>query len=87
MKYVSEEFVNEEEIMSAEGQGYVIKVRFCRDCPLFEYDSVQRELPRRHGICNRLSRCDAVKREWSHFVHTYEDSFCNEDDIDKENNR
>ena len=86
MKYVSEEFVNEEEMMSAEGQGYVIKVRFCRDCPLFEYDSVQRELPRRHGICNRLSRDIMFTGVWPHYVHTYEDSFCNEDNIRNEDN-
>ena len=84
MKYVNEEFVNKEEMMSAEEQGYVIKVRFCRDYPLFEYDSIQCELPRRHGICNRLSHNNVFKGEWPHYIHTYEDSFCNEDDIGNE---
>ena len=53
---------------------------------LFEYDGVQRELPRRHGICYRLSRCDVVEGEWPYYVHTYEDSFCNENDIGNDEN-
>lgn len=84
MRYIHENFVSKEEIEMAEMHEHVINVRFCRDCPLFEYDGVQRELPRRHGICYRLSRCDVVEGEWPHYVHTYEDSFCNENDINTE---
>ena len=84
MRYIHENFVSKDEIETAKMREHTINVRFCRDCPLFEYDSVQGKLPRRHGICKRLSRDISFAGEWPRYVHTYEDSFCNEDDIGNE---
>ena len=82
MKYVNEEFVNEEEMMSAEGQGYVIKVRFCHACPLFEPDRIQYDPNVIRGWCRRMSYYESIlDNELPYYVYVNSNSFCNEDDI------
>ena len=85
MKYIHEEFVEEDEIMSAEGQGYTINVRFCRTCPLFEPDHIQYDPNVIRGWCRRMSNYEPIlEGEWPHYVYVNSNSFCNEDDIGDE---
>lgn len=76
MRYIYDEFVNSEEIMSAEGQGFAINVRFCRDCPLFEPDGLQPDPSITKGFCHRMSDEDVP-----FYVDVTSNSFCNEDEI------
>lgn len=61
-----------------------INVRFCRDCPFFEYDGIQPDEGVKHGWCRRMSYYKTFDNDWPHYVHVNDNSFCNEDDIGEE---
>ena len=84
MKYVYENFVNKDEVENAKNRGFTINVRFCRDCPLFEIYSFQPERYFQYGWCRRMSYYDTFDNECPHYVDVNSNSFCNEDDIKKE---
>jgi len=80
MKYVYEDFVDQDDIVSAEGQGYTINVRFCRDCPLFEITGTKPNSNIQEGWCRNKS-CYSLDLPYSFYVIVNSNSFCNEDDI------
>lgn len=88
MKYIHEEFIEKDEIMAAEAQGYAINVRFCRTCPLFESNRIQYDSNVIQGWCRRMSYYEPLleDNELPHYVYVNSNSFCNEDDIGNEEN-
>ena len=61
-----------------------INVRFCRDCPFFEPNGVQPDLPLRRGWCRRLSDEEPYGAKYPYYVHVTTNDFCNEDSIEDE---
>ena len=84
MKYINENFVNNEDIASAEGQDGVINVRFCRNCPMFVPNGVQLDYPIIKGYCKYLSYDEPEEGEYPYYVHVPANDFCNEDNIKDE---
>lgn len=80
MKYVYEDFVDQEDIASAEGQGFTINVRFCRDCPFFEINGIQPDRDNLRGWCKRLS-FEGEGKYTPHYIRVDSNSFCNENHI------
>ena len=78
MKYIHENFVTNDEIDTAENRGFVINVRFCRECPLFEYDGIQPDPDIGRGWCRRFSDEDVP-----HYVRVTDRDFCNEDRLEE----
>lgn len=78
MIYIPETSVNNEDLASAIGQGYAIKVRFCRDCPFFEIDGVQPYQDVTRGWCRRLS-FEGEGKYTPHYIRVDTNSFCNDD--------
>ena len=58
-----------------------IKVRFCRDCPLFEPNYWQKDPVVTIGWCRRMSHYETMEDEPPFYVYVNSNSFCNEDDI------
>lgn len=58
-----------------------INVRFCRDCPHFEFDGIQPYKEFRRGHCLRLSFESDDPKYTSHYVRVTTNDFCNEDSI------
>jgi len=83
MKYIYEDFVDQEDIASAEGQGFTINVRFCRDCPFFEINGIQPDRDNLHGWCKRLS-FEGEGKYTPHYIRVDSNSFCNENHISGE---
>lgn len=78
MEYIYNAFVDDDDIASAEGQGYTINVRFCRDCPFFEIDGVQPYQDVTRGWCRRLS-FEGEGKYTPHYIRVDTNSFCNDD--------
>jgi len=78
MEYIYNAFVDDDAIASAEGQGYTINVRFCRDCPFFEIDGVQPFKDVTRGWCRRLS-FEGEGKYTPHYIRVDTNSFCNDD--------
>ena len=83
MKYIYEDFVDQEDIASAEGQGFTINVRFCRDCPFFEINGIQPDRDNLRGWCKRLS-FEGEGKYTPHYIRVDSNSFCNENHISRE---
>ena len=56
-----------------------IKVRFCRDCPLFDINGIQPDPGIIHGRCLRFS-----DEHVPYYVRVDDTDFCNEDKIEDE---
>ena len=80
MKYVYEDFVDQEDIASAEGQGFTINVRFWRNCPFFEINGIQPDRDNLRGWCKRLS-FEGEGKYTPHYIRVDSNSFCNENHI------
>lgn len=80
MKYIYEDFVDQEDITSAEGQGFTINVRFCHDCPFFEINGIQPDRDNLRGWCKRLS-FEGEGKYTPHYIRVDSNSFCNENHI------
>lgn len=62
-----------------------IKIRFCRDCPLFELNYWQPDgALLQHGWCRRMSYYNTLDNEAPYYVYVNSNRFCNEDDISEE---
>ena len=80
MKYYSEddvrELVSETESNYLFGHSTPIKVRFCRDCPLFDINGIQPDPGIIHGRCLRFS-----DEYVPYYARVDDTDFCNEDKI------
>ena len=76
MKFIPENFVSYDEILSSDTMGVTINVQLCRSCSYFQPDGIQTEKPIIHGWCARLS-----DEELPHYIRVTDSDFCNQDSI------
>lgn len=81
MKFISAKYVPSDWIKLAEENNATINVRFCRDCPLFEYDCVQPDPKVSYGWC-RMSYY--IVDDGDYAADVTSNSFCNENEIGDE---
>lgn len=85
MKFINEKYVPSDWIKLAEENDGKIKVRFCRDCSLFEPCLHQYDPNITQGWCRRMSYYEPIlDNELPYYVYVNSNSFCNEDDIGNE---
>ena len=89
MIYCSEEYMrNRAAITNDQETDYtsppLIKIRFCRDCPMFEVNYWQKNPSIVTGWCRRMSYYRTYDDEAPYYVYVNSNSFCNEDDIREE---
>lgn len=61
-----------------------INVRFCRNCPCFQVNYWQQDPSVVSGWCKRFSYYETMDNEEPYYVYVNSNSFCNEDDIQEE---
>ena len=81
MKYIYEEFVDPDDVASAEGQGFTINVRLCRDCEYFEREHPTIDTDGDFGYCTYKTDFVVLDDEPIHWYFTDINGFCREDDI------
>ena len=84
MIYIPETFVSNEDLASAIGQGYAIKVRLCRDCPYFEQEHPTIDTDGDFGYCSYKTDFAVLDDEPIHWYFTNKNSFCDENTLGDE---
>lgn len=84
MIYIPETFVNNEDLASAIGQGYAIKVRLCCDCPYFEQEHPIIDTDGDFGYCSYKTDFAVLDDESIHWYFTNKNSFCDENTLGDE---
>ena len=82
MIYVPANYVNEEDLASAEGQGLTINARLCRNCEYYIPEHPTIDTDGDFGYCEYRTDFNALEEGWPiNWYFTNINGFCNENDI------